>query len=143
MNGGGGGRRPAVPGRGQTQRRLIPETCYPLWWTGRPYRSFAGSPRSTKQVELAFATCLPFSSVTSHSTWPTFFPRLTTRASARRTVCHTGRAAQSRPLVFIPRKQSLVEAAGIEPASEEAAANVTTCVVRGDFSSPYPPRTKV
>ena len=40
-------------------------------------------------------------------------------------------------------ERGLVEAAGIEPASEEANATVTTCVARGDFSSPYPPRTKV
>jgi hypothetical protein len=50
---------------------------------------------------------------------------------------------QSPDLATYCHKITLVEAAGIEPASEEAAANVTTCVVRGDFSSPYPPRTKV
>ena len=51
------------------------------------------------------------------------------------------RAAQSRTMVFVLRKHGLVEAAGIEPASEEAATTVTTCVVRGEISSPCPPRT--
>ena len=43
---------------------------------------------------------------------------------------------------FTISEQSLVEAAGIEPASGKAATTVTTCVVRGEISSLCPPRTE-
>jgi hypothetical protein len=36
----------------------------------------------------------------------------------------------------------MVEAAGIEPASEEATAQVSTCVARRIFSPPRLPRTE-
>src|SRR3989442_6514135 len=64
---------------------------HPLQVARAPQRAFACSPRKTKQVEFALATCLPSWSVISHSTYPTFFPRLITRASARNRVCQTGR----------------------------------------------------
>src|SRR5262249_44390486 len=55
-----------------------------------PQRPRASSPRRVRQVDDARATRLCFSSVTSHSTSPTVFPRLTTRPVARSLAVQTG-----------------------------------------------------